>query len=276
MMRINEIFYSLQGEGRHTGTPAVFVRFAGCNLKCSFCDTDHSRYVEMTEEEIVKEVRQFPARFVVITGGEPTANLPLLKRIVDACQKKVYINTTLPKKNLDEVIDYLDNEDKIYGINISRQFGKLNNLYKYVASPEDILKIRTSIRINVMRTKDWIENLDQFIDTWIVKPNVLLNLREDYRYITKENLKVRNDVVDYLANRFVYVGGSGCMVCNGETFVNPETGKYIHYHRGIEHSCVRYADRTYVNDVIIRPDGKVYDDWDWSVEMNGETIKNIK
>lgn len=72
MMRINEIFYSLQGEGRHTGTPAVFVRFAGCNLKCSFCDTDHSRSVEMTEEEIVKEVRQFPARFVVITGGEPS------------------------------------------------------------------------------------------------------------------------------------------------------------------------------------------------------------
>lgn len=72
MMRINEIFYSLQGEGRHTGTPAVFVRFAGCNLKCSFCDTDHSRYVEMTEEEIVEEVRQFPARFVVITGGEPS------------------------------------------------------------------------------------------------------------------------------------------------------------------------------------------------------------
>ena len=72
MMRINEIFYSLQGEGRHTGTPAVFVRFAGCNLKCSFCDTDHSRSVEMTEEEIVEEVRQFPARFVVITGGEPS------------------------------------------------------------------------------------------------------------------------------------------------------------------------------------------------------------
>ena len=93
---------------------------------------------------------------------------------------------------------------------------------------------------------------------------------------TKENLKVRNDVVDYLADRFVYVGGGGCMVCNGETFVNPETGQYIHYHRGIEHSCVRYENRTYVNDVIIRPDGRVYDDWDWSVEMDGDTIKNIK
>ena len=114
------------------------------------------------------------------------------------------------------------------------------------------------------------------MDTWITKPNVLLNLREDYRYITKENLKVRNEVVDYLANRFVYVGGSGCMVCNGETFVNPENEKFIHYHRGIEHSCVRYENRTYVNDVIIRPDGRVYDDWDWYNEMDGETIKNIK
>ena len=41
MRKINELFYSLQGEGFHTGTPAVFIRFSGCNLKCDFCDTRH-------------------------------------------------------------------------------------------------------------------------------------------------------------------------------------------------------------------------------------------
>ena len=43
-MRVNEIFYSIQGEGRYTGTPAVFIRLAGCNLRCDFCDTEHQPY----------------------------------------------------------------------------------------------------------------------------------------------------------------------------------------------------------------------------------------
>lgn len=72
MKRINDIFYSLQGEGHNTGMAAVFVRFAGCNLKCSFCDTDFHSYREMTDAEILAEVRQYPARWVILTGGEPT------------------------------------------------------------------------------------------------------------------------------------------------------------------------------------------------------------
>ena len=75
LMKINEIFYSLQGEGHYTGTPAVFVRFAGCNLKCSFCDTDFTSFTEMTEDDIVRETGQYPANHIVITGGEPTLQI---------------------------------------------------------------------------------------------------------------------------------------------------------------------------------------------------------
>ena len=72
MRKINEIFYSLQGEGFHTGTPAVFVRFSGCNLKCPFCDTRHETGTLMTDEQILEEVQKYPARMVILTGGEPS------------------------------------------------------------------------------------------------------------------------------------------------------------------------------------------------------------
>ena len=80
MKRVNNIFYSLQGEGRNTGRAALFVRFAGCNLKCAFCDTEFDYYQEMSDDYIVAELvahcldhdltEQKP--MVVLTGGEPT------------------------------------------------------------------------------------------------------------------------------------------------------------------------------------------------------------
>ena len=73
MFKINEIFYSLQGEGYHSGTPAVFVRFSGCNLRCAFCDTQHQEGTMMSLQEIMDEVNKYPnAPLVVLTGGEPS------------------------------------------------------------------------------------------------------------------------------------------------------------------------------------------------------------
>ncbi len=75
MRKINEIFYSLQGEGAHTGVPCVFVRFSGCNLKCTFCDTAHSDGVEMSDADIVTYINTFPCEWIVLTGGEPSLHI---------------------------------------------------------------------------------------------------------------------------------------------------------------------------------------------------------
>lgn len=71
MKRINEIFYSIQGEGYFTGTPAVFIRFSGCNLRCDFCDTQHQEAELMADKTILQLASEYPSRHVVLTGGEP-------------------------------------------------------------------------------------------------------------------------------------------------------------------------------------------------------------
>jgi len=81
-MKVNEIFYSLQGEGYHSGKPAVFIRLSGCNLRCPFCDTQHESGTEMSENAIVDMATAYPTRHVVVTGGEPA--LQLTATLVDA------------------------------------------------------------------------------------------------------------------------------------------------------------------------------------------------
>ena len=117
--RVNDIFCSLQGEGFWTGTPMVFVRLSGCNLRCPFCDTDHSAYREMTAEEIVaevirkdKEVNQNNPWWddcgrVCITGGEPL--LQLGNDLINALHRADYnihveTNGTRP---VPEMIDWV-------------------------------------------------------------------------------------------------------------------------------------------------------------------------
>lgn len=82
-MRIAEIFYSIQGEGRLVGIPSVFIRTSGCNLRCVWCDTPYTSWRPEGENwslnKILAKVATFPARHVVITGGEPL----LAKKIVE-------------------------------------------------------------------------------------------------------------------------------------------------------------------------------------------------
>ena len=96
MFKINEIFYSLQGEGYHSGTPAVFVRFSGCNLRCAFCDTQHQDGSLMSAQEIVDEVNKYPnAPLLVLTGGEPCLfiNEAFVEELKQKTGKRVAIET---------------------------------------------------------------------------------------------------------------------------------------------------------------------------------------
>lgn len=90
-MRLAEIFYSIQGEGRLVGTPSVFIRTSGCNLRCAWCDTPYTSWqptgAAWTLSKILREVEKYPARHVVITGGEPLL-VPELPDLTAAFKKR--------------------------------------------------------------------------------------------------------------------------------------------------------------------------------------------
>ena len=98
-MIVNEIFYSLQGEGFLSGMPSVFVRMAGCPLRCRWCDTKYAWAEDAGQElgiaEIVEAVERWHCRFVVITGGEPMVNFEIrqLARELKAADKHITIET---------------------------------------------------------------------------------------------------------------------------------------------------------------------------------------
>ena len=86
MFRLVDVFSSLQGEGARAGWPATFIRLAGCNLACPWCDTDVKEKFALSTRELLDKVAHFHNRFVVITGGEPSV-VPNLEELVDALHR---------------------------------------------------------------------------------------------------------------------------------------------------------------------------------------------
>ena len=91
-LKVNDIFYSLQGEGVNTGMAVVFVRLAGCNRRCNFCDTDFDAFREMSVDEVIAEARSVAGdsncRRLILTGGEPAMQID--KSLIDALHKQGY------------------------------------------------------------------------------------------------------------------------------------------------------------------------------------------
>ncbi|HUI30382.1 MAG TPA: 7-carboxy-7-deazaguanine synthase QueE [Candidatus Acidoferrales bacterium] len=104
-LRVNEIFYSLQGEGARKGSANIFVRFAHCNLECGFCDTEFESFRELTVDELLEECSRFACKNIVFTGGEPLLQLTI--DVVRAFKKPGYFlaietnGTIIPPKGLD-------------------------------------------------------------------------------------------------------------------------------------------------------------------------------
>ena len=107
-MLISEIFYSVQGEGELVGVPSVFVRTSGCNLRCAWCDTPYASWRPegrtISVEEVVGQVLAFPARHVVLTGGEPMAarEIGTVAQLLKEKGKHITIETagTLPPEGI--------------------------------------------------------------------------------------------------------------------------------------------------------------------------------
>ncbi|MFZ4397103.1 MAG: 7-carboxy-7-deazaguanine synthase QueE [Kiritimatiellia bacterium] len=162
--QVVELFHSLQGEGSLTGVPSVFVRLAGCNLRCVWCDSTYAREPEAGRElalpELVRQVCAFPTRFVVLTGGEPmtVAGVQALAAALRERQRHVTIETngTLPPDkiacDLASISPKLRNssaapdEDETRRINLSALAAWVDAYdfqFKFVVSlPRDVLEAR--------------------------------------------------------------------------------------------------------------------------------------
>ena len=141
MLKINEIYFSIQGESSKAGLPCVFVRLTYCNLRCTYCDTEYAFYegTDYSIEEIIQEVKKYKCRLVEITGGEPLVqeeSLEFMKILCDEdfdvmletggslpikdIDKRVMIimdlkcpSSGMLKKNLYENINYLKQNDEV-------------------------------------------------------------------------------------------------------------------------------------------------------------------
>jgi 7-carboxy-7-deazaguanine synthase len=111
MLKLAEIFCSLQGESSYAGLPCIFIRLAGCNLRCSYCDTKYAYSVkfQMNSDEILQKIQQYePVKLVEITGGEPLAQVEVYHLIqkLHSQNYKILLETngSLPLKQVPKYV----------------------------------------------------------------------------------------------------------------------------------------------------------------------------
>ena len=195
MLKINEIFKSIQGESSHTGLPCIFVRLTGCNLRCTYCDTEYAFYEgkEMTESEVVNAVERFGISLVEITGGEPLLQKDVYSLMQTLLDKKFTVMLeTGGSLALDEVpepvIKIMDLKCPASGEESRNNYDNLNRL-----------TLQDEVKFVILNRKDydWCKNI---LNKYMIhkKAQVLfspvyekLDLKDLAKWVLEDNLPVR-------------------------------------------------------------------------------------
>ncbi|MBI4975538.1 7-carboxy-7-deazaguanine synthase QueE [Candidatus Peregrinibacteria bacterium] len=161
-MQISEIFYSIQGEGVNIGKPAIFIRLNLCDLRCVWCDSKYTWRKEfgkeMTIEKIIKEIKKYPAKHLVITGGEPLIQqkelINLLKKLGDYFIEIETNGTIQPLEELTKLINQYNCSPKLKNAKTKnrelKKFPAEKTYYKFVVErKKDIDEIK-----KIMKTLD--------------------------------------------------------------------------------------------------------------------------
>lgn len=156
MLKINEIFYSIQGETTYTGLPTVFVRTTGCNLRCTYCDTKYSYHEGelQSSEQILTEIERHKTPYVCVTGGEPLLQKEILPFMTLLCDRgyKVSLETSGAKN-----ISGVDSRVKIILDVKTPDSGEADS---FLLENLNFLSENTEIKFVICSQKDfdWAEN----------------------------------------------------------------------------------------------------------------------
>ena len=195
MLKVNEIYASIQGESSYTGLPCVFIRLTGCNLRCSWCDTAYAFYegVDLTLEDIMFQVENFSLPLVEITGGEPLMQenvYPLMNSLLDKGYR-VMLETggaISINKVPEEVIKILDIKCPGSG---EEKKNHLENLK--LLTPHDEVKFVLIDRADYEWSRDLLQkhNLPSSVQVLFSPVYDKLELKDLSKWILKDRLPVR-------------------------------------------------------------------------------------
>ena len=195
MLKINEIFYSIQGEGTKAGLPCIFIRLTYCNLRCTYCDTEYAFYegIDMTIDEILDRVKSYGCNLVEVTGGEPlvqSESIDLMSKLCDLSYE-VMLETggSLPIESVDKrvkiILDFKCPTSKMVKKN---DYSNVKHI-----KPIDEVKFVIGSREDYDWSRHLLEEykLDSKCDVLFSTVFGELENRELVEWILEDNLKVR-------------------------------------------------------------------------------------